>query len=98
MNAKTEDKVIKLTQLSFMIGTIIVFVAGAGWKLWAKDAIDQQIAEQLKPIASKVDSNSTKIKSIDYQTKQTLYLIKKLAGSKAVREMEEETSIFNPED
>ena len=98
MNAKTEDKVIKLTQLSFMIGTIIVFVAGAGWKLWAKDAIDSQIAEQLKPIVVKVDSNSSKIEHINYQTKQTLYLMKKLAGSKAVKEMESETEMFKPED
>lgn len=79
----------------FSIATI---VCGVVWKAYAEDKIDSQIKTQIKPIISQVEKNTKKLKDIDYQTKQTLFLIKKMVGKKAVREMEEETEIFKPKD
>jgi len=98
MTDRIIDKGSKITQLAILIAGIVMFIVGASWKLYAEDKIDSQIVLKLKPIKDKVDSNSKQIKQIDFQGKQTLVLMKKIAGAKAVQEMEEETAIFKPKD
>ena len=86
-----------LSQIAITTGIIVSTILTIGWKAYAEDKIDSQIVEKLKPIAQKVDSNSKRIEQVDYQGKQMLYLIKQMAGKKAVAEMEEQTRIFKPE-
>ena len=98
MNAKQKEKMNNLGQLIITAGTIVVFFVGAGWKLYAEDKIDLQIEEKLAPIEKDVKDNSKAIEQVDYQTKQTLFLLKQMAGATAVRNMEEQTAIFKPKD
>lgn len=79
-----------------MVGvfTILGFLV---WKGYAEDKIDLQIEAKIAPIIKKVEAHSKDIKHIKFNVTQLLYLAKKTAGKKAVREMEEETKIFAPE-
>ncbi len=98
MNNKQVYKVRNVIETLTIVGTAVGVLGTVGWKAYAEDKIDQQISEKLKPIEVKVDSNIKDIKHLKYESRQQLYLLKKIAGKEAVKEMEEETEIFKPED
>lgn len=82
--------------LKLFLSTVaaVSFVAGIAWKAYAKDAIDSQITEQVKPIENKVDENTKSIKSLNskldstqFDVKVTRKLIERIAGKKMVKEV-----------
>ena len=103
MNAKQKEKMNSLGQLIVTSSTIVAFIVGVGWKVYAEDKVDLQIDIKLIPIeeavkdnSDAIEDNSEAIEKVDYQGKQILFLMKQVAGAKAVRKMEEETAIFKP--
>ena len=103
MNAKQKEKMNSLGQLIVTSSTIVAFLGCAAWKIYAEDKVDLQIDVKLVPIeeavkdnSDAIEENSEAIEVVDYQGKQILFLMKQVAGAKAVRKMEEETAIFKP--
>jgi len=84
---------------------LIVFTfAGAGvWKLKAEPAIQRVIDSTIAPLQgriTKLEQNDLKIdttlKRMKFTDDQQLYLLKRIAGKKAVKDMEEDTEGFKP--
>jgi len=75
------------------------------WNTYAQPKVDTSIDVKIKPIEMKVDTLFVMVsqlqkddKQLQYQIYQLLYLAKKRAGKRAVKEMEEETLMFKPKD
>lgn len=101
-----DNKDVKDRGLLITIGTVIPSVAIVCtllWNTYAQPKVDATIAAKIKPIQEKVDSLYAMViqlqntdKKFVFHNQQMIFLLKRLAGKKAVKEMEEETEIFKP--
>jgi len=90
-----------------MIPVVVMILAGTGilvWNVYAKDKVQEivkadtaQIWTEVIKLKKDVKTNKKNIKKIKFGNIQMLYLMKKIAGKKAVKEMEEDTEMFKPE-
>lgn len=74
------------------------------WNTYAQPRVDSSIDKKIKPIKEKVDTLHYMVVQLQkadkeqmFHNQQMIFLLKKVAGKKAVKEMEEETRIFKPQ-
>lgn len=99
------DNLIQYGKLIGIFGLICIFSIGILWKVYAEPKTQSQIDSTLVPvkidikeIQEKAQKQDKKIVHLSFESKQQLFLLKKIAGNKVVSEMEEVTLIFKPED
>ena len=88
-----------------ILGIVITFTVGILWKVYAEPRNQTQIDSTLAPvlvnigkIKDKAKKQDKKIEDLSFESKQQLFLLKTIAGEKAVSKMEEVTEIFKPDD
>lgn len=101
-NIKT---LIDLGKLIVIFGPICIFSVGIVWKVYAEPKTQTQIDSTLAPvmidikeIRQKAKKQDRKIEHLSYESKQQLFLLKKISGKKVLQEMKEVTEIFKPDD
>ena len=95
-----KDQLKLMSLITSVTSVLVVFV----WysygqpkvKTIVKDSTDDIWTDVYK-LKEDVKENNKKIKEVAFETHQTLYLMRGLAGKKAVEEMEEATEMFRPE-
>lgn len=93
-----EGKLKTIPGFLISIGIVVSFVVWISWQAYGRDTVDVQIDKKLAPVIKTQKEQGKRIEQINFKVNQTLVLLKKIAPKRAVREMEEETEIFKPEE
>jgi hypothetical protein len=100
-----KDKQVSLAATLAAIVPTVGVVFSMVWYTYAQPKVDTLINKKTAPIEEKVDTLFAMVSQLQkadkqqvFHNQQMIYLLKKIAGKKAVKEMEEETLIFKPSD
>lgn len=95
---------LKTTATLIPLFLLLSSVAGVFiWKVAAQPAVKLEIDSTIKPFKLEIDrlkiradKQDSSLKEVKFSSKQQLFLLKRIAGKRVVKEMEEETADFNP--